>query len=52
MEDNHYVIKYIHPSNQMIAKVPMTRNFLFPLRIIPYMKGKTNTRVAFKEESK
>ena len=29
----------------------MTRNRLFPLRIIPNMKGKTNTRVAFKEES-
>ena len=30
----------------------MTRNRLFPLRIVPDMKGKTNTRAAFKEESK
>ena len=29
----------------------MTRNLLFPLRIVPDMKGKTNTRVAFKAES-
>ena len=30
----------------------MTSNRLFPLRIVPDMKGKTNTRVAFKAESK
>ena len=29
----------------------MTSNRLFPLRIIPNMKGKTNTRATFKEES-
>ena len=51
MEDNHYVIKYIHPSNQMIAKVPMTRNHLFPLRIVPYMKGNTNIRALFKAKN-
>ena len=30
----------------------MTSNRLFPLRIILEMKGKKNTRVAFKDESK
>ena len=30
----------------------MTSNHFFPLRIIPDMKGKKNTRVAFKAESK
>ena len=30
----------------------MTSNHLFPLRIVPDMKGKTNTGAAFKEESK
>ena len=52
MEDNHYVIKDLHPRNQLIEKVPMTSNHLFPLRIIPDMKGNTNTRDAFKVESK
>ena len=47
MEDNHCVIKDKHPSNQLIAKVPMTRNHLFPLRIVP-----DNTEAAFKAESK
>ena len=52
MEDNHCVIKYIHPRNQLIAKVPMTRNHLFPLRIVTDMKEKTNIGAAFKAESK
>ena len=30
----------------------MTRNRLFPLKIIPDMKGKTNIGATFKEESK
>ena len=30
----------------------MTINRLFPLRIIPSMKGKVNSGVAFKEERK
>ena len=30
----------------------MTINHLFPLRIVPDMKGNTNTGVAFKVESK
>ena len=47
MEDNHYVIKDIRPSNQLIARVPMTHNHLFPLRIVL-----ENTEAAFKEESK
>ena len=43
MEDDHCVIKDKRPSDQLIAKVPMTSNCLFPLRIVPNMKGKTNT---------
>ena len=52
MEDNNCVIKNIHPSNQLIEKVPMISNQLFPLRIIRYMKGKRNIGAAFEEESK
>ena len=52
MEDDHCVIKDKRRSDQLIAKVPMTRNRLFPLRIVPDMKGKTNTGAAFKAESK
>ena len=52
MEEYHCVIKDKCPSYQLIEKVPMTRNHLFPLRIVPDMKGKTNTRAAFKAESK
>ena len=40
------------PSDQLIEKVPMTSNRLFPLRIVPEIKGNTNTRAAFKVESK
>ena len=47
MEDNHCVIKDIRPSNQLIARVPMTSNHLFPLRIVS-----DNTEAAFKAESK
>ena len=52
MEDNNCVIKNICPSNQLIEKVPMISNRLFPLRIIRYMKGKRNIGAAFEEESK
>ena len=52
IEDDHRVIKDKRPSNQLIEKVPMISNRVFPLRIISDMKGKTNTRVAFKAESK
>ena len=52
MEDNHCVIKEIHPSNQLIAKVPMTSNHFFHFRIIPNMKRKANSGVSFKEERK
>ena len=52
IEYNHRVIKDKHPSNQLIEKVPMTSNHLFPLRIVPEMKGKTNIGDAFKEKSK
>ena len=46
MEDNHYVIKDVCPSNKLITRVPMTNNRLFPLRI-----GPDNTEAAFTEES-
>ena len=52
IEDDNCVIKDKHPRNRLIAKVPMSRNRLFPLRVVPDMKGKTNTGAAFKEESK
>ena len=52
MEDNHCVIKDIRPSNRLVEKVPMKSNCLFPLRIVPDMKGKENTRNAFKVEIK
>ena len=52
MEDDHYVIKDKRPSDQLIAKVSMTNNRLFPLRIVPNMKWKKNTGVALKEKSK
>ena len=52
MEENQCVIKDLRPSNSLIERVAMTRNHLFSLRIIPNMKEKTNTGVAFKEESK
>ena len=47
MEDNHCVIKDVHLSNQLIARVPMTSNRLFPLRIVP-----DNIEAVFKAESK
>ena len=50
MEDEHCVIKDKCPSDQLIAKVPMTSNRLFPLRIVPNIKGKTKTGAAFKAE--
>ena len=52
MEENHYVIKDIRPSNQMIEKVPMTRNRLFPLRIVLEMKGNRNIGAVFNVETK
>ena len=42
MEDDHCVMKDKRPINKLIAKVSMTRNHLFPLRIVPDIKGKTN----------
>ena len=44
-------IKDKRPSNQLIEKVPMTSNHLFPLRIVHDMKGKANTGATFKAES-
>ena len=52
MEDDNCVIKDKRPSDQLIEKVPMTRNLLFLLRIVLDMKAKTNTVVSFKEKSK
>ena len=52
IEDDHCVIKDKRPSNQLIEKVPMTSSCLFPLRIVPDMKGKTNIGGVFKAESK
>ena len=52
MEDDHCVIKDKRQSNQLIAKVSMTSNCLFPLRIVSNMKGKINIRAAFRAESK
>ena len=52
MEDNHCVIKDLHPSNQLMTKIPMTSNRLFPLKMIPYIKGKENSGVAFKTQYK
>ena len=46
------MIKEKRPSNQLIAKVPITSNRLFPLRIVPNMKGNTNTGDVFKVEIK
>ena len=43
MEDNHCVIKDVRPSNQLIARVPMTSNRLFPLRVVL-----DNTEATFK----
>ena len=58
LEANHFPNEYWGeavaskcPSNRLIAKVPMTSNRLFPLRIVLDMKGKTNMGVAFKVES-
>ena len=48
--DDHCVIKDKRPSDQLIEKVPMASNRLFPLRIVPDMKGKTNTGAEFKAE--
>ena len=52
LEDNHRVIKDIQPRNQLIAKVPVTSNHLFPLRIVQDMKGNENTRYTFNAKSK
>ena len=52
MEDEHCVIKDKRPSYQLIAKALMKRNRLFPLRIVPEMKGKTNIGASFMAKSK
>ena len=46
------MIKDKRQSDQLIEKVPMKRNRVFPLRIVLDIKGKTNTGDAFKAESK
>ena len=62
MEDNHCMIKDIHPRNCVIERVQMTRNYLFPLRIRPTIKEKitqvvqegknVESKDGFKEERK
>ena len=52
MEDTHCVITDLHPRKQLIKKVPMKSNHLFPFRIMQDMKEKENTGYAFKQESK
>ena len=52
IEYDHCVIKEKCPSNWLIERMPMKSNHVFPLRIVPDMKGNTNTRFVFKEESK
>ena len=52
LEDNHRVIKDIQPRNQLIAKVPVTSNHLFPLRIVPDMKGNEHKRYTSNAKSK
>jgi len=49
MEDNHYVILDKYPRNQLIARIHMTSNTLFPLTLKPPMKRKT-TQVVSKEK--
>jgi hypothetical protein len=61
MEDNHCVILDRYPSNQLIARIQMTSNIMFPLTLKPTMKRKTmqvvydtkdvQSDTAFKEES-
>jgi hypothetical protein len=62
MEDNHCVILDRYPINQLITRIHMTNNIMFPLTLKPSMKRKTTQVVyeardvhfgiAFKEESK
>ena len=51
MEYDHCVIKDKRPCDQLIAKVSMTSNRLFPLMIVPGIKGKTNSGATFKAKS-
>jgi hypothetical protein len=41
MEDNHCVIMDKYPSNQLIAKIQMTSNKMFPLTLKPTKKKNT-----------
>ena len=62
MEDNHYVIMDRYPSNQLIARIQMTSNKMFPLTLKPSMKRKTmqvvgkerdaQSKIEFKAERK
>jgi hypothetical protein len=61
MEDNHCVIMDKCPSNQLIARIQMTRNIMFPLTLKLSMKRKIvqvvddtkdeQSDTAFKEKS-
>jgi hypothetical protein len=46
MEDNHFVILDKYPSNQLITRIQMTSNTIFPLTLNPSMKRKT-TQVVY-----
>jgi hypothetical protein len=49
MEDNHCVILDRYPSNQLITRIQMTSNRMFPLTLKPTMKRKT-TQVVYEEK--
>jgi hypothetical protein len=42
MEYNHCVILDSYPKNQLIVRIQMTSNIMFPLRLNPTMKRKTS----------
>jgi hypothetical protein len=46
MEDNHYVIMDKYPSNQLIERIQMESNKMFPLTLKPAKKRKT-TQVVY-----
>ena len=50
MEDNHCVIMDRYPSNQLIARIHMTSNRMFPLTLKP-SKKKNTTQIVDKGKS-
>jgi hypothetical protein len=45
MEDNHYVIMDKYPNNQLIARIQMTSNKMFPFTLKPTMNRNTTQAV-------